>query len=126
MKIAALISRILLGLVFVFFGSNGFMHFLPATLPPGPAAQFLGALAQSHYILLISGVQVAGGVLLLVNRFVPLALTLLGPEIVNILAFHTFLFRQGLVGALVVAGLWFVLFFRYRQYFAGLFVQRAS
>ena len=126
MKILVLISRILLGLVFVVFGLNGFLHFIPGQLPPGLAGQFAGAMHQSHYDLVVSAIQVIGGVLLLVNRYLPLALTLLGPVIVNILLFHALLFPQGLVIAVVVAVLWFILFFRYRQYFAGLFVQRAS
>jgi putative oxidoreductase len=70
-------------------------------------------------------VQVAGGVLLLVNRYLPLALALLGPVIVNLLLFHLLLFPQGLVIAVLVAALWIVLFIRYRQNFSGLFVQRA-
>ncbi len=89
------------------------------------AGQFAGALMQSHYMHFVSGVQVAGGVLLLVNRYVPLALALLGPVMVNILLFHLLLFLQGLVTAVLVAALWIVLFIRYRQNFSGLFVQRA-
>jgi hypothetical protein len=126
MKIVVLIARILLGLIFLVFGLNGFLHFIPATLPPGLAGQFVGALMQSHYVYFVSGVQVAGSALLLVNRYVPLALALLGPVIVNILLFHLLLFPQGLVMAIFVAILWFVLFVRYRQYFSGLFVQRAQ
>ena len=83
MKIAAMIARILLGLVFVVFGSNAFLHFIPAIFPSGLAGQFLSVLFQSHYVLFIGGMQVLGGTLLLVNRYVPLALTLLGPVIVN-------------------------------------------
>jgi len=126
MKILVLISRILLGLVFVVFGSNAFLNFIPAAMPPGLAGQFAGALLASHYVLVVGAIQVIGGLLLLVNRYVPLALTLLGPVIVNILLFHLLLFRQGLITAVVVAIFWFILFFRYRQHFVGLFVQRAS
>jgi putative oxidoreductase len=126
MKILVLISRLLLGLVFVVFGLNGFLHFIPAELPPGLAGQFVLALMQSHYVLFVSAIQVISGLLLLVNRYVPLALALLGPVIVNILLFHIFLLPQGLVIAVVVAILWFILFFRYREYFAGIFVQKAS
>ena len=126
MKILVLISRFLLGLVFVVFGLNGFLHFIPAQMPPGLAGQFAGAMHQSHYDLFVSAIQVIGGVLLLVNRYLPLALTLLGPVIVSILLFHALLFPQGLATAVVVAVLWFILFFRYREYFSGLFVQRAS
>ena len=126
MKIAALIARILLGLVFVVFGLNGFLQFIPATLPPGMAGQFFGVLLQSHYVYFVSFFQLAGGALLLANRYVPLGLTLLGPVIANILAYHLFLDHQGLPLALVVLILWGILAFRHRQYFAGLFVQRTS
>jgi hypothetical protein len=127
MKIAALIARLLLGLVFLVFGLNGFLQFIPAPpLPAGLAGQFLTVLFQSHYVLFISAFQVVGGVLLLVNRYVPLALTLLGPVIVNILLFHLLLYRTGLSTAIVVAILWGILAFRHRQNFAGLFVQRTT
>ena len=125
MKIVALIIRILLGLVFFVFGLNGFLGFIPVPpLPPGPAGQFLSALFASHYVLLVSAVQVVGGALLLVNRYVPLALALLGPVIVNILAYHLLMNRQGLVMAILVAIFWCILAYRHRQYFSGLFVQR--
>lgn len=127
MKITVLISRILLGLIFVFFGSNAFLHFLPMpTLPPTPAGQFLTAIFASHYVFVIGGLQVIGGVLLLVNRYVPLALTLLGPVIVNIFFYHLLMDRMGLPLALIVVILCFILFYRYRQNFSGLFVQRAA
>jgi putative oxidoreductase len=127
MKIAALIARFLLGLVFFVFGLNGFLHFIPAQpMPPGPAGQFAGALLASHYFLVVSAFQVAGGVLLLVNRYVPLALVLLGPVIVNILFFHLLMDRRGLPLAIVVVILWGILFFRHRQNFSGIFVQRTS
>jgi len=125
MKIAALIARYLLGLVFLVFGLNGFLHFIPAPPPPpGPAGQFMTALFASHYVLVVSAVQVAGGVLLLVNRYVPLALVLLGPVIVNILCFHLLMYRTGLPMAILVAILWGILFLRHRQSFSGIFVQR--
>jgi len=124
MKIAALIARILLGLVFFVFGLNGFLHFIPAQLPSGMAGQFVLALFQSHYYVVIFAVQLLGGVLLLVNRYVPFALTILGAVIVNILCYHLFLFRTGSGTACVVAILWAFLAYRYRQAFSGLFVQR--
>ncbi|GAC1665486.1 MAG: hypothetical protein PVS2B2_08310 [Candidatus Acidiferrum sp.] len=125
MKIVALVARILLGLVFLVFGLNGFLHFIPVeNLPAGLAGQFLNVLLQSHYVLFVSAFELAGGVLLLVNRYVPLGLALLGPVIVNILLFHVLLERSGLPIAIVVAILWGVLFYRYRQFFSGLFVQR--
>jgi uncharacterized membrane protein YphA (DoxX/SURF4 family) len=127
MKIVALLARILLGLVFVFFGLNGFLHFLPNPgLPPGVAGQFVGALFASHYIYLVSGVQVLAGALLLINRYSVLGLTLLGPVIVNILAFHILMNSMGLSLAIFVALLWCIAAWHYRRHFAGLFVQRAE
>src|SRR6266446_5514387 len=127
MKIAALIARILLGLVFFVFGLNGFLNFIPmGPLPTGLAGQFVAVLFQSHYVLFVSGIQLAGGVLLLVNRYVPLALVLLGPVIVNIFLYHLLMDRSGLVLAIVVVILWGILAIRHRQNFSGIFVQRTS
>jgi putative oxidoreductase len=126
MKIAALIARLLLGLVFVVFGLNGFLHFMNGPLPSGVAGQFLSALMQSHYDLVVSAVELAGGTLLLANRYVPLGLVLLGPVIVNIFFYHLLMDRSGLIVAIVVMILWGVVAFSHRQYFSGIFVQRAS
>jgi len=80
MKIAALNARILLGLVFLVFSLNGFLHFIPMKgLPSGLAGQFLTALIQSHYVYFVSALQLIGGALLLINRYVPFGLTLLQP-----------------------------------------------
>lgn len=121
MKIATIIARILLGLVFVVFGSNIFLHFLP--MPPLPATlagDFSKALLQSHYIYVVGLLQVTGGVLLLIGRYVPLGLTLLGPVIVNILLFHIFLDPAGLPLAIVVGILALFLLWRNGTHFAGL------
>ncbi len=126
MKIAVLIARILLGLVFVVFGLNGFLNFIKGPLPSGVAGQFLGALMQSHFVFVISAVELAGGALLLANRYVPLGLVLLGPVIVNIFFYHLLMDRSGLITAIVVIILWGLIALRHRQYFSGLFVQRAS
>src|SRR5258705_11727252 len=111
MKIATLIARILLGLVFLVFGLNGFLNFLSmGPIPTGLAGQFVGALILSHYFWVVAALQIAGGALLLANRFVPLALVLLGPVIVNILCYHGFLNPSGVVPAAVVTALWLVVF----------------
>lgn len=124
MKIAALISRIILGVIFVFFGLNGFLHFLPAPLPQGLAGQFLGALMQSHYVWAVAGLQIIGGVLFLANRYVPLGLVLLGPLIVNIDLFHILLLPAAAEVAVVVTIGWIIIFIQQRQYFSGIFVQK--
>ena len=125
MKIAAVIARILVGLVFTVFGLNGFLNFIPQPpLPPGPAGQFLTALFVSHYLYVIAGTQVISGVLLLINRCVPLAIVLLGPMLVNILAYHLLMNSMGLSVAAIVALLWIFLAYYYRQHLACIFVQR--
>jgi len=127
MRIASIITRYLLGLIFLVFGLNGFLHFIPMPPPKGLAAQqFGGAIFASHYWVVVFGLQVLGGVLLLVNRFVPLALVLLGPVIVNIFFFHALMAPEGLPLAIVVVVLWSILAVRYKQYLAGIFVQRAA
>ena len=125
MKIVTLIARLLLGLIFVVFGLNGFLNFLSmGPMPTGLAGQFMGALFVSHYYWVIAALQVVGGALLLVNRFVPLALVLLGPVIVNIICYHVFLNPSGAAPAAVVTVLWLIVFYGKRQYFSGIFVQR--
>ena len=127
MKIVTLIARLLIGLVFVVFGLNGFLNFLSmGPMPTGLAGQFIGALFLSHYFWVVAALQIVGGVLLLVNRFVPLALVLLGPVIVNILLYHLFLNLTGIALAIIVTILWFIVFYGHRQYFSGIFAQRAS
>ena len=121
MKIATTIARVLLGLLFTVFGLNGFFHFIPMQPPPGLAGQYMGALFVSHYLVIVFLLQIAGGLLLLINRFVPLALVLLGPVIVNILCFHVFLAPAGLPMALFATVLWAVLFLRVFDSFAPLF-----
>ncbi|HEX4807652.1 MAG TPA: hypothetical protein VH325_01905 [Bryobacteraceae bacterium] len=71
MKIAASIARYLLGLLFLVFGLNGFLHFIPMPPPPGVAGQYMGALFVSHYLVAVFLVQVIGGIFLLANRYVP-------------------------------------------------------
>jgi uncharacterized membrane protein YphA (DoxX/SURF4 family) len=125
MKIVTLIARLLLGLIFVVLGLNGFLNFLSmGPMPSGLAGQFMGALILSHYFWVVAALQIAGGALFLVNRFVPLGLVLLGPVIVNIILYHVFLNLTGAPLAAVVVILWGIVFYSHRQYFSGIFVQR--
>jgi putative oxidoreductase len=121
MKIATLIAQVLVGLEFVVFGLNPFLHFLPATLPPGLGGQFLSILFESKYVLFVGAVQVIGGALLIINRYVPLALTLLAPVLFNILLFHGLLSHAGWQPGVVTAILWIFLMFRYKKSFVGIF-----
>lgn len=125
MKIVTLIARLLLGLIFFVLGLNGFLNFLSmGPMPTGLAGQFIGALVLSHYFWVVAALQVAGGALLLVNRYVPLALVLLGPVIVNIISYHVFLNPSGAPLAIVVVVLWGIVFYSHRQYFSSIFVRR--
>ena len=126
MKIVLLVARLLLGLMFFVFGLNPFLHFINAPLPSGLAGQFVSVLFQSHYVLFVGAVQVIGGALLLINRYVPLALTLLGPVLVNILIYHLTMDPKGIGLGLVATLFWFLLFSHLRENFAGLFTARTS
>src|SRR5215469_236044 len=126
MKIVVLIVRLLLGLVFFVFGLNAFLQFLKGPIPGGLAGQFLQALFQSRYVLAIGAVQAVGGVLLLINRYVPLALTILGPVIVNILLYHLLLNHEGHRGRADRGGVLVCVVLPLRQYFSGIFTAKAS
>ena len=120
MKTMSAIARYLASLIFLVFGLNGFLHFIPFPPPAGVAGQFMGALFASHYLTLIFGLQVIAALLLLVNRFVPLALAILAPLIVNILAFHALMAPNGLPLALFVTVLWALIFVDVRTAFTPL------
>jgi len=126
MKITAVIARFLLSLTFLIFGLNGFLHFIPMPPPTGTAGQFMGALFVSNYLVVVFLLQIIPAILLLINRYVPLALTLLAPIIVNILLFHTLMLPSGLPLAIIVTVLWFLVFLSVRPAFVGLLQQRVA
>jgi len=126
MRAISAIARYLAGGVFLVFGLNGFLNFIPMPPPAGIAGQFMGALYASHYLWLIFAFQLVAGVLLLANRYVPLALAMLAPVIVNILSFHVLMAPSGLPLALLVAVLWAVIFVDVRPAFAALFQARVQ
>ncbi len=126
MKIASLVARLLLGLLFLVFGLNGFLHFFPDGPPmPGLAGQFAGVLKAAHYMIPISALEVVSALLFLANRFVPLGLVLLGPILVNILLFHALVMPTGFQPGVVATALWFVIFYDKRAAFAGIFQAKA-
>ncbi len=125
MKIAALIARILLGLVFTVFGVNGFLHFIPLGPPhTGHAGQWLTVLTETHYLIIVSTLQFIGGVLLLINRYATLGLVLLGPVIVNIVLFHALMDHVGLPIAIFIAVLWLIVAYHARRNLSGIFAPR--
>lgn len=122
MKIAAMVARYLLGLMFLVFGSNMFLNFIPMPPPPDNAmGHFSMALFQAHYFYPVGAVMVISAVLFLINRYVPLGLVLLGPVLVNILLFHILLNPGGIGMGLFATLLWFVVFWQHRAAFAPLF-----
>jgi len=126
MKIAALVCRILLGLVFLVLGFDKLYMFIPATMPAGDAGAWLLVMAHHHWMTVVGVFESVGGLLLLSGRFVPLGLTLLAPVIVNILLFTFLLAPGGPPVPVVVALLELFLIYAYRSYFKSLFVARAQ
>jgi len=121
MKTTVLIARILLGIIFVVFGLNGFVPFLPQPEMPQAAIAFFGALAATGFMLpTLFAAQVVGGALLLLG-LVPLGLVILAPVIVHIVEFHVFLAPAGLPLAVLVAGLALFLAWTHRWAYRPLF-----
>ncbi|HXA00989.1 MAG TPA: hypothetical protein VNW99_03315 [Cytophagaceae bacterium] len=105
-SMGAKIAQIVLGLMFLVFGLNGFLHFIPAQPPSGAAGDFVMGLFKSGYFFpFLKGVEVVCGILLLVNRFVILALLILAPIIINIFLFHLFLGIEGLPMSIILIAL---------------------
>ena len=126
-SIAKPAARLLLGTIFTVFGLNGFLHFLPMPPLSGQAAAFMGGLGASGYFFpLLKGTEVITGLLLLSNRFVPLALTVLAPIVVNIVAFHAFLAPSGLALPVVIVALGAYLAYTERAVFAPVLRARTN
>jgi putative oxidoreductase len=124
LKTVATIARYLLGFIFAFFGANVLFHFLPTPpMPPGPAKDFTTVMATTHYLVVVGFFQVVPGILLLINRYVPLALTVLAAMIVNILTTHILVMAgSGLFPIpLLVVLCWILVFWNVRSAFAGIF-----
>lgn len=126
MKIVFLVARLLLGLMFTVFGLNGFLHFIPMQPMPGLAGQYMALLGPTHYLVLVFVLQFVSGVLFLVGRYVPLALTLMGPVLVNILLFHLLLEPNGFVPGILATCLWLIVFIQHRGAFAGIFQAKSA
>lgn len=121
MKTVFTIARYLMGLMFTVFGLNGFLHFIHQPPPASPfAIQYMTVMVATHYFVLVFLVQLVAGVLLLLNRFVPLALVLLAPVLVNILLFHFLMDPAGIAAGLFASILWVVLFLSVRGAFSGI------
>jgi putative oxidoreductase len=126
MKVVVIVARVLLGLMFVVFGLNPFLKFIPTPPMSGVAGEFLGALISSHYVYVVGAVQVISGALFLAGRYLPLAIALSGPVIVNIIAYHLTMQLAGSQLAILAILCWVVLFWAFRGYFAFLWVAKAA
>jgi putative oxidoreductase len=120
-KIAATIARYLLGLMFLAAGVMKFVHVDSGPLPPGAAGEFMGALMTTKYIWIVGAFEIVGGLLLLINRYVPMALSLVAPVIVNILAVSILMDHRGLPAGIGVTILWILVFVRVKSAFDGIF-----
>jgi putative oxidoreductase len=120
MKMVSTVSRYLLGLMFFVFGLNGFLHFIPQQMPANPlAVQFFTAATASHFMVAVFFLQLLCGVLLVLKRWVPLALTILAGVILNILNYHVTMDPKTIFPGILAAVLWVLVFRQYRPSFTG-------
>ena len=125
MKHAGTAARIILGLLFLVFGLNGFLNFIPVPPPPEAGMKFLGALAGTGYFFpFLKGTEVLMGALLLANLFVPLALIILAPIIINIFLYHFFLAPEGLLLPVVLVAIALFLGHHYRATYKAILKPR--
>lgn len=121
------IIRILMGLMFLFFGLNGFFNFMPAPKEmPADVMTVLGGLMKGGYMQVVSGTEVFAGILLLVNRFVPLSLALIAPIVVGIITFHIYVAPATIMPGLVVAAMELYLAWAYRTSFKPMLAARGT
>jgi putative oxidoreductase len=126
MKIVATIARYLLGLMFLIFGLNSFLMFIKGQMPSGPAGEFAGLLMTTHYAQVVGAIEILCAVLFLANRYVPLALVLLGPILVNILLFHILMAPATIGPGVFVTLLWLLVAYHVRSAFVPLLRSRAQ
>src|SRR5579862_5773591 len=124
MKIAALIARILLGVVFLISGLNNLHPFMPMQMPPGDAGTLSTIMFMHHWIMFHGLLYVIAGVLLIVGRYVPVGLVILGPILVNILLFHLTLLPAGITPGLICSALEIFLIWAYWPAFRGIFTAK--
>jgi hypothetical protein len=107
--------------MFLVFGLNIYFHFIPTQPMTGDVGELSGLMFKHGWFTFYGLLYVVGGLLLLIGRFVPIGLVLLGPIIVNILLFHVTLNPSGIGPGLVVAALEIFLIYAYREHFKALF-----
>ena len=118
------IVRIVLALILIVFGANKLYPFIPLPQPPQSAADFMGSLAATGYVLPVVAIfEIFIGLLLIFKKWVPFALLLLAPISLNILLFHLFLDVPAIATALVVVILNCMLLYKYKQKYNPLFTE---
>jgi putative oxidoreductase len=120
------IARIVLGLIFLVLGLNGFFFFIPTPPIAGFAATFFNTMIASHYSVMVFGVQIIAAIMLLTNQYLPLALVALAAVLANILDYHITMLPSGLPLPLFTTLLWFVVAWPLRSHFALLFARRVA
>lgn len=124
---AATVARIVVGLTFFVFGLNGFFNFIPAPPHEGAAGAFLGGLAASGYFFpFLKATETIAGAALLANRYVPLALAVLAPVVLNIFAFHIALEPSSAAVAIVLLGLQVFLAWSYRAVYRPMLAAKVA
>ena len=126
MKRVAFICRILLGLLFVVFGANKWLHFARVPMPAGDAGVYYALLFRHHIMAVVAAFEVAGGVLLLLNRFIALGLGLLAPVVVNIMMYHVLVDPSRVALGLIASSLEVLLLYAYRRAFSGLLATKVE
>ena len=109
------------GLFFAVFGLNGFLHFIPMPPKPPMATQFVSLLDASHYMILVFALKLVAGLIFLSGRYLPLALSMIGPVLVNILLFHVLMDLPGIVPRLLATACWLIVFWHERSAFERVF-----
>jgi putative oxidoreductase len=123
MKTVSHILRVVLGLIYVIFGINFYLHFIPMEMPTeGPIASFMGGLSSAPYMWhLIKVTEIVGGLLLILGSYVPFALTILFPVTLNIFMFHISMTPIGdAVMSIVMMIIHIFLFFHFKNNFTGI------
>jgi len=121
MKVAVTIARVLLGLMFVVLGFNVYVPFIPMQTPPGDAGVLMTLMFEHGWFTFFGLLYIAGGLMVLIGRFVPIGLVLLGPNLVIILLFHITVNPKDIGQGLVASVLEIFLIYAYREHFKPLF-----
>ena len=126
MKVLAALPRVVLGAVLLLSGIAGLLHLAPTPVFEGPAAAFMAGLTGSYLFTLVKLTEIAAGALLLSNRFVPLALAVVAPVLINIAAFHLLYAPSGLAVPIVLIAAELSLVWKYRSAFAPMLAAKAA